>query len=219
MGDEVILVSAWASPFGMRAKVALAEKGVKYEYKDEDLRNKSDYLLQMNPIHKKIPVLVHNGKPLSESLIIVQYIDEVWTDKAPLLPSDPYLKSRALFWGDFIDKKIYDLGKMIWAGKGEEQEAGKKGLIEALTLLEEELGDKPFFGGESIGYVDIALIPFYTWFHAYEVSGNFTIETHCSKLIAWTQRCMDRDTVSSSLPDPKKIYEFMLMFRKILGVE
>ena len=63
-------------------------------------------LLQMNPIHKKIPVLIHNGKPICESAIIVQYIDEVWNDKAPILPSDPYERAQARFWVDYIDKKV-----------------------------------------------------------------------------------------------------------------
>ena len=106
MADEVVLQDFWASIFGMRVRVALAEKGIKYENKEEDLRNKSPLLLQMNPIHKKIPVLIHNGKPICESLIIVQYIDEVWHDRAPLLPSDPYQRAQARFWADFIDKKV-----------------------------------------------------------------------------------------------------------------
>jgi glutathione S-transferase len=60
----------------------------------------------MNPVHKKIPVLVHDGKPICESLIIVQYIDEVWNDKAPLLSSDPYERAQSRFWADFVDKKV-----------------------------------------------------------------------------------------------------------------
>ncbi|KAM1122691.1 hypothetical protein ACFX2I_004208 [Malus domestica] len=115
MADEVILLDYWASMFGMRARVALAEKGAKYEYREEDLRNKikSQLLLQMNPVHKKIPVLIHNGKPVCESLIIVQYIDE-----------------------------LYDAGSKIWLTKGEEQEAAKKDFIEILKQLEGQLGDK-----------------------------------------------------------------------------
>ncbi|XWS58964.1 hypothetical protein CRYUN_Cryun08bG0079400 [Craigia yunnanensis] len=58
----------------------------------------------MNPLHRKIPVLIHNGKSICESLIIVQYIDEVWSHRSPLLPSDPYQRSQALFWADYIDK-------------------------------------------------------------------------------------------------------------------
>ncbi|XP_024017783.1 glutathione S-transferase 3-like [Morus notabilis] len=107
MANEVILLDFGISKFSMRVRVALAEKGIKYEYKEENLSNKSPLLLQMNPIHKKIPVLIHNGKPISESLIIVQYIDEVWNDKAPLFPSDPYQRAQARFWADFIDKKVY----------------------------------------------------------------------------------------------------------------
>ncbi|XP_059439167.1 glutathione S-transferase U22-like [Corylus avellana] len=106
MADEVVLLDFWASVFGMRVRIALAEKGIEYEYKEDDLRNKSELLLKMNPVHKKIPVLIHNGKPVYESLIIVQYIDEVWNDKSPLLPSDPYQRAHARFWADFVDQKV-----------------------------------------------------------------------------------------------------------------
>ena len=106
MADEIILLDFWASHFGMRVRIALAEKGLMYEYREENLWNKSPLLLEMNPVHKKVPVLIHNGKPICESLMIVQYIDEVWKDKSPLLPSDPYQRAQARFWADYVDKKV-----------------------------------------------------------------------------------------------------------------
>lgn len=106
--DEVVLVSFWPSPFGCRVKIALEEKGVPYEYKEEDILNKSPYLLAINPVHKKIPVLVHNGKPVCESLNILEYIDETWSDPSPrFLPSDPHQRAQARFWADFIDKEVF----------------------------------------------------------------------------------------------------------------
>ena len=105
------MLDEWLSMFGMRARIALAEKEIKYEYREQDLMNKSQLLLQMNPIHKKIPVLIHKGKPICESIIIVEYIDEVWKEKAPLLPSDPYQRAQARFWADFVNKKV---GTMFW---------------------------------------------------------------------------------------------------------
>ncbi|GAV90115.1 GST_C domain-containing protein/GST_N_3 domain-containing protein, partial [Cephalotus follicularis] len=204
MGDEVILLDFWASMFGMRVRIALAEKGVKYEFKV----NKSPLLLEMNPIHKKIPVLIQNMRPICESLIIVQYIDEVWINKSALLSSDPYERARARFWADYVDNKFYDAVNKVWTTKGDEMEAGMKEIIEVHKVLEEELGDKPYFGGETFGYVDLALIPFYSLFYTYETMANLSIEAECPKLIAWAKRCMQKESVAKSLPDQKKIYGF-----------
>ncbi|KAL2476487.1 Glutathione S-transferase U19 [Abeliophyllum distichum] len=218
--DELILLNYWPSMFGARVRIALEEKGLDYEYREEDLLNKSPLLLQMNPVHKKIPVLIHNGKPVCESNIIVQYIDEVWYDKAPLLPSDPYQKAQARFWADYIDKKLYDSGRKITFHKNkEEAEEGKKEVLEIFKVLEGALEEKPYFGGENFGYVDISLIGFYMWFHAYETCANFSIEAECPKLMAWVKRCLERKTVSKSLGDPKTVYEIVLKFRKKLGLD
>ncbi|KAL2326076.1 hypothetical protein Fmac_025134 [Flemingia macrophylla] len=215
MAEKLILLDEWLSMFGMRARIALAEKGIdQYEFREEDLDNKSQLLLKMNPIHKKIPVLIHNGKPISESLIIVEYIDEVWMDKAPVLPSDPYQKAQARFWADFVNKKVGDVGGRIWAGKREEIEVAKKEFIEALKELEKVLGDKPYFGGDTFGFVDIALIPFDSWFYSYEALGNFKVEAECPKLIAWAKRCKQRESVAKSVAHEKEVYDFVLQYRK-----
>jgi len=105
MEESVVLLDFRPSPYAMRVKIALAEKGIKFEAKAENLSDKSALLLETNPVHKTIPVLIHNGKPICESLVILEYIDEAWSEKSPLLPSDPYQRSQARFWADFVDKK------------------------------------------------------------------------------------------------------------------
>ncbi|KAK9742899.1 hypothetical protein RND81_03G204200 [Saponaria officinalis] len=102
---EVKVFRAWRSPFSWRVELALKIKGVDYEIVDEDLSNKSDQLIKYNPVHKKVPVLVHDGKPVVESLVILEYIDEVWTENS-LLPSDPFDRAQARFWANFIDNKV-----------------------------------------------------------------------------------------------------------------
>ncbi|KAL7587817.1 probable glutathione S-transferase parA [Lactuca sativa] len=212
MNDELILLDCWASSYGMRVKIALAEKGLEYECREENFQEKSHLLLKSNPIHKTIPVLVHNGNPICESLNIVRYIDEFWPHKSPLLPSDPYKRSQNLFWADYIDKKIYSIGKRVWRGKGDEdQEIAKREFIECLKKLEDELGNKPYFGGENVGFVDVALVPFTSWFYTYEARGNFSIEAECPKLVSWANRCIrDNESVAKALPHPRKIYDFAL---------
>ncbi|KAI5571853.1 hypothetical protein BDE02_11G122800 [Populus trichocarpa] len=223
MADEVTLMLEFqaGAPFSVRVRIALAEKGVKYDvYSTQNPRDEiTNLLLQMNSVSKQLPTLIHNGRPVCESLIIVQYVDDVWKGKAPLLPSDPYQRAQSRFWADFIDKKVFEITTKLWTKKGEELEGAKKDFIECLKLLEGELGDKPYFGGENLGYVDVAFVPFYCWFYAYETCGNFSIEAECPKIIAWAKRCMQKKSVSKSLEDPKKVYEFVLERRKRLGVD
>ncbi|CAH8391032.1 unnamed protein product [Eruca vesicaria subsp. sativa] len=218
MTEEVILLDYWPSMFGVRTRIALEEKDIKFDYREQDLCNKSALLLEMNPVHKKIPVLIHNGKPVCESLIQVMYIDETWPGKNPLLPSDPYQRAQAKFWGYFIDKMVPGLAKLMWGAKFEEQEAGKE-FIEMLKTVESELGDKTYFGGETCGYVDIALIGFYCWFDAFEKYGNFSIEAECPQIIAWAKRCVKRGSVAKSLPDSDKITKLVPEIKKKKGIE
>ncbi|GKV04143.1 hypothetical protein SLEP1_g16341 [Rubroshorea leprosula] len=116
-------------------------------------------------------------------------------------------------------KAIYDVGSKIWKTKGEEQEVAKKEFIECFKVLEAELGDKHYFGGSNLGYVDVVLIPLYSWFHAYEQCGNFSIEAECPKIVTWAKRCMWKESVSKSLPDQEKVYGFVLQMRKRFGIE
>ncbi|KAK3039883.1 hypothetical protein RJ639_028276 [Escallonia herrerae] len=96
---------------------------------------------------------------------------------------------------------VHDSGKRVLMNKGEVQEQGKKDMIECLKLLEGELGDQLYFGGKTLGFLDIALVPYCVWFHSYETCGDFSIESECPKLMAWGQGCMGIENVAKSLYD------------------
>ncbi|KAK6255063.1 hypothetical protein SCA6_016368 [Theobroma cacao] len=148
----VKLFGAWTSPYFYRVIWALKLKGIPYEYIEEDLLNKSPLLLQYNPVHKKIPVLVHDGKPICESTIILQYIEEIWPQPS-LLPSDPYERAMARFWIKFADDKLILLAlslsiSKMYRASGEEQEKAVKDILEMLETIEDHglIGGKKFFG-------------------------------------------------------------------------
>ncbi|XP_039136782.1 glutathione S-transferase U10-like, partial [Dioscorea cayenensis subsp. rotundata] len=115
-------------------------KGVPYEFIQEDLINKSQTLIQLNPVYHKVPVLVVDGKPIPESLVILEYIDEVWNDKDwQLLPKDPYIRARIRFWAGFIYQKLLPNCHTIISTFGEEQDKVAREFIEYLNILEDGL--------------------------------------------------------------------------------
>lgn len=86
--------------------IALNLKSVEYELIEETFVPKSELLLKLNPVFKKIPVLIHNDKPISESLITVQYINDVWTSGPSIVPANPYDRAIASFWSCYIDDQV-----------------------------------------------------------------------------------------------------------------
>ncbi|CAN1275550.1 Glutathione S-transferase U8 [Linum perenne] len=187
--EGVKLLGFWASTFSNRVELALKLKGVDYEYIEQDLANKSPLLLELNPVHKKIPVLnpvhkkipvlVHNGKSIAESLVILEYIDETWPNNYPILPHDPYEKAMARFWAKFIDDKCLEgAWKIVWCAE-EERRKMMEEVTQQLKALEEQLKGKKFFGGERIGIVDIAASFFGFWLGLIqEVTGLELVTKH-----------------------------------------
>ncbi|XP_020687757.2 probable glutathione S-transferase parC [Dendrobium catenatum] len=222
MGNEeqVLLLSWRASVFGLRVQIALEEKGVAYTYREEDIFEKSKLLLESNPVYKKVPVLIHGDKVVRESLIILEYIDQVWDKHGPsLLPADPHRRAQTRFWADFISKKIYDSGRRIRHSKGIEKEEAKEEFMRHLKILEGELGEKLYFNGDSFGFLDIALITFSCWIHTYETFGGFSVKKECPKLMTWVRRCMERESVAKTLPSPLQVYQIACLVKKKLGFE
>jgi len=103
--EDLKLLGLPLSPFVISVRMALNMKGVSYEYVDEDLSNKSELLLKSNPVHKKVPVLIHNGKPICESLVILQYVDELFAGRS-ILPTDSYERATARFWAAYAGDKV-----------------------------------------------------------------------------------------------------------------
>ncbi|KAK1354649.1 Glutathione transferase [Heracleum sosnowskyi] len=199
--QEVKLFGAWESPFSKRVEIALKLKGVKYEYVEENLSSKSPELLKYNPVHEKVPVLLHNGQPIVESLVILEYIDETWKSGPTILPEDPYERATSRFWANFLDNKLFVAVIKFFKSKGKEQDAIEE-IGELLSILENELGDKKFFAGESIGLVDIAANIVALWLGVIEEGFGkelFTKETH-PKLYKWSEEYLDCSIIKETLP-------------------
>ncbi|XP_021761631.1 glutathione S-transferase U10-like [Chenopodium quinoa] len=215
--SSVKLHGMWASPYVMRVQLALKFKGVNYEYIEEDLQNKSELLLQYNPVHKKVPVLVHNGLPIAESTIILEYIDETWTDPPHLLPKDPYLRAKHRFWAAYLQQVAEELGKVLQKeGKPSEdmtnEYRNKMDMAEELIKAELFPNGCPSFEDAKPGYLDIVLYSLLGSFDyiAEELFGfsPFTEERY-PFLASWIKALKELPDVKEVTPPKAKVIELL----------
>jgi len=90
-----------------KVRVALAEKGLDCQEHLMTLQGDQfdpDYL-KLNP-NGVVPTLVHDGKPVIESSVILYYIDEVFPQH-PLMPEDPHERATVRLFNKLIDEYVH----------------------------------------------------------------------------------------------------------------
>ncbi|KAJ0979122.1 hypothetical protein J5N97_014596 [Dioscorea zingiberensis] len=216
-GKGVTLYGMWASPAVRRVEWALKKKGINYEYIEEDLSNKSPALLQFNPITKQVPVFVHDGKPVIESLVIIEYIDEVWKNN-PILPKDPYERARAQFWAAFSEVQCREaVRKVYFAEEEEAKEKAMEHLEEMIRAIDQELKGKKFFAGDSIGYLDMVFGWMAFWLDIAEEVASFKVvnSKKFPSFTSWIHSFLHDPLIKENLPPREKTLEFFRDFRKL----
>jgi len=212
-----VLYCAWFCPFAQRSWIALLEKGVDFEYKEQDPYDKTPEFLAVNP-RGLVPALVHGDDVVVESLIINEYIDETWPEKNPLYPpiSDPMLRAKARIALDWIGKKI--VPHVITLHRSKEVEEREKAVENLMTGLEEffngasSLG--PFYYGDQFGILDVALAPFVARMEIVEEFIDLKVfrDAKFSRFQCWWSATKERPSVKSTTSSKQK---FLGRYREI----
>lgn len=87
-----------------KVRIVIAEKGLTWEGKMLDLNAGEQFdpaYLRLNP-KAVVPTLVHDGKVIIESNIIIEYLDDAFPDM-PLKPADPYQRAQMRGWLKWLD--------------------------------------------------------------------------------------------------------------------
>jgi len=152
---SLVLYNAPRCPYVARVRIVLAEKGIDYEVVDIDLDDRPAWLYEKNPAGR-VPVIEEDdGRPLAESAVIMEFLEERYPEP-PLLAPDPADRAavRLLIFRDG------DLTAPYYALRRGDEGAAEK-LDAALGRFDGLLGEQPYLGGAEYGLADIALVP---WF-------------------------------------------------------
>jgi glutathione S-transferase len=92
------------STCSLKVRICLAEKGL--DWVDRRLVSKnhdhlSDWYLKLNP-NGVVPTLIHDGRAIFESSVILQYLDQVYL-QVPLMPAGPYGQAKLRAWLSYVD--------------------------------------------------------------------------------------------------------------------
>jgi len=91
-----------------KARMALAEKDLAWDGVHLNLRagdaQRPEYVA-LNP-NQLVPTLVHRGRPVIESNVICEYLDDIQPDPA-LRPADAYARARMRLWTKQLDEGVH----------------------------------------------------------------------------------------------------------------
>lgn len=168
------LYSYWRSSASYRVRIALALKGLDYEYrpvhlvKDGGEQHAAGYRA-LNP-EGRVPLLVDGDFRLGQSLAILRYLDARFPER-PLVSAEPREAARAWQFCEAINADIqplHNLGPLGYLsqklGVDEAQRATwiRHWIDRGLSALEAEVADQPLqtaVFGSSPGIADCCLVP------------------------------------------------------------
>lgn len=168
------LYSFFNSSTSYRVRIALALKGLDYEYEGVNIRTLAhradDYVAQVNP-SASVPALDDKGFVLGQSMAILDYLDHQYPDTHRLLPEDPRQRARIIEFASVISCDIHPINNLrvlrylqdeLQISETQKQQWYAHWVADGLSMAErllEKHGSGPWCFGEQPTLADCCLIP------------------------------------------------------------
>ena len=166
------LYSYFRSSAAYRVRIALNLKGLDYEMvsihltKDGGQQRKPDFVA-INPMMRVPALVLSGGEVLTQSLAIIEYLDETYPDP-PLLPAEALDRAKARAIAQLIACDIHPLNNLAPLQYIKRQLKHEQPAIDAwyhhwvlqgFTALENTLTPGPYACGSRVSLADLCLVP------------------------------------------------------------
>ncbi|XP_062502268.1 maleylacetoacetate isomerase-like [Corticium candelabrum] len=165
--SKPILYSYFRSSCSWRVRIALAIKGIEYEYRAISLikdggQQKSDEFKKIND-QCAVPALIIDGHTLAQSLAIIEYLDETRPSPSILPRDDSFKRAQVRRIADCIAcdiQPIQNLGVLQYVGDSK-AEWGHHWIDRGFQALESMLSSTAgkYCVGDEVSMADLCLVP------------------------------------------------------------
>jgi len=172
MDKKTRIIGSYLSPYVRKVLVALHLKGLAYEIDPIIPFLGDDRFTGISPL-RRIPVLIDDAVTLSDSSVIVQYLEDRYPQPA-LYPADAAARARARWLEEYADTRMGDvfiwqlfnqvaINPYVWGKKADEaalQKTLAEDMPQVLGYLESQLPPQGFLCG-SVSVADISIAAFF----------------------------------------------------------
>jgi glutathione S-transferase len=201
----MILYGSSLSPFARKVLAFAAEKGIALELQPTGIPDPSPEFLEASPF-RKMPAFRDGDYTLADSSAIVHYL-EAKQPEPPLIPADPKLRGKTIWFEEFADTILVTCGSKIFfnlivaprfLGLPGDPEAARQAELNDLPPVLDYLesvapGDNGFLVGDSLTLADIAVAgPFANFRHT-----NTRVDpARYPRTVAYVERILARPSLA-----------------------
>lgn len=189
--SSMTLFSGDLDSYSHQVRVALSEKAVSADIVSVDLANPPEDFLEINP-ELILPTLVDRDLVLTESSIIMEYLDERFPHP-PLLPVYPVAKAKSRLLIKRMERDWYRLAQSIEQGRSVKD--AKAQLVKHMVQVSPLFSTMPFFLSEEFSMVDCVLAPLLWRFPSYGIE----LPESCKAIENYAARIFERTGFQASL--------------------
>jgi glutathione S-transferase len=201
----MILYGSSLSPFARKVLAFAAEKGIALELQPTGIPDPSPEFLEASPF-RKMPAFRDGDYTLADSSAIVHYL-EAKQPEPPLIPADPKLRGKTIWFEEFADTILVTCGSKIFfnlivaprfLGLPGDPEAARQAELNDLPPVLDYLesvapGDNGYLVGDSLTLADIAVAgPFANFRHT-----NTRVDpARYPRTVAYVERILARPSLA-----------------------
>lgn len=186
-------------------KAVLIEKNIDFEEVLEPLPPRPEFL-SLSPM-AKIPCLVTDRGPLTETATILDYLEDQYTD-VPMLPTDPFDRAKVRELCKSLELYIEWVARRGYGAlRGEtvsdhDKAAIKSGLAQSIEALNTRVSFSPWIAGDTFTYADIFgyFMLFYAR-HSAKANANLDLLAEITDCAPWFDRVSERPSMQRVLAD------------------